>query len=264
MKTIKILCLFVLVLGVTTVQSQTKKEVMKQNEELRLQIGEYESVMDSLDKVGEEINLFLSHIQSNYIKSEKDTSIQSIQTALDSVILAGSSEDVAINDSLKILVDSIAILQAAIGELDVESDLMREIIQGKLKIKDYPQSEKDFLGPWNLANIPIALRNDSIGDGLVSYSRMDIPEPFLKEMITQIEFQVDDLADIYFRDGRREKCFYKINNFTKTGAFSITFDLRKGSNISLIVIALPDGLQFSYKEAEIEDKEIYFIGYMTR
>jgi hypothetical protein len=266
MKTIKILCVSLLMLASTNLKSQTKKDLINQNVQLKLQIGDYNSVLDSLDKVVEEFNMFLNHIQTNYIKSDKDTSIQSIQTSLDSIMLATttSSEYVGGIDSLKILSDSINTIQGFVGEVVDENILLKEIIRGGMKLKDYPQSAKDFLGLWNFPNTQVGLHKDSVANGLVSYSRMDIPDAFLIGMVSQVIFSDDELADIYFRDGTSEKCFYKINNFSKVKPYTISFDRRNSNRLVLIVMALPDGLQFSYKGVGIDDKEIFHLGYMTK
>lgn len=264
MKTIKILCLSLLMLATTNLKSQTKKEVMQQNEQLRLQVGEYESVMDSLDKVGDEFDMFLKHIQTNYIKNEKDTSIQTIQSSLDSIMLTDNSEDAVGNDSLKILTDSIKSIQGYVGEVMDENGLLKEIIRGGMKLNDYPQSAVDVLGTWSFSNTLVGLHKDSLANGLVSYSRMDIPDAFLSGMVSQVVFSEGELADIFFRDGKSEKCFYKINNFSKDKPYTIAFDRRNSNSLVLMITALPDGLQFSYNGGGTKGKEIYHIGYMTK
>ncbi len=266
MKQLLILIAFLFLLGIDSLMAQSKKELQDHNDLLKQQLLFLKSQNDSMNQKIILSDYFIKHFRETYLPVNSNPSLAYTQYYLDSLLTIKPEEEPvkSSTDSLLILRDSLMEFQQMYDTLKFENKVFRDILGILIDEKNYPRSEEDFMGEWQFFINPIFIKQDSLYRGLVTYSRMNLSDDILKGMIKQITFMEDELANILYYDGNNEKCFFEVNNFSKTNTYSIHFDRKDEINIELMVTHLPNGIQVSYQSENNKNKDLFYLGYMKR
>jgi hypothetical protein len=107
------------------------------------------------------------------------------------------------------------------------------------------------------------LAGDAYNSGLVSHNPFTVADSLQKYNIYQLEFLPDELAKIYFKDGRKQNCFYEVKNFSVGKPYEISCTMQQDKfNMTIHVSPMPSGLEVSYEIPLDTTQVIYFNGLM--
>lgn len=180
----------------------------------------------------------------------------------DSLTAANNSKWSGLQALSKSKIDSLSFLLKTADTLRMENQTYKSLLTSLIGENVYPLNESELKGSWQVFVQPLKVMGTGSESGIVSLEKVSLPDSLQKAAIKQIVFLEDDLADIYFIGGRRTKCFYKVNGFSREKSYSIS--IQKGSEINakLFVTPVPRGLQISYKIGKTPGQ--YMFGHMHK
>lgn len=247
-----------------TVKSQTKKEVQFSldtlyKSHLKLE-GDYRRLIDNWRLYDE----FYQHVKVSMLdKSSVNKSIEEGQSLFDGVWNELSKRLKILEDSMTNTVDSLNQLNKKQQLLLMQNEVYLRMLNGKLNEAVYPNTAKELLGVWQLYLSPMQLAGDAYNSGLVSHNPFTVADSLQKYNIYQLEFLPDELAKIYFKDGRKQNCFYEVKNFSVGKPYEISCTKQQDKfNMTIHVSPMPSGLEVSYEIPLDTTQVIYFNGLM--
>jgi hypothetical protein len=180
----------------------------------------------------------------------------------DSLTAANNSKWNGLQSLSKSKIDSLSYLLKSADTLRLENQTFRALLVSLVGENTYPANESELKGSWQVFVQPLMVAGSGKESGIVSLEKMSLPDSLHNAAVKQIVFLEEDLADVYFFGGRKTKCFYKVNGFSRDKTYSIS--LQKGDEINarLFVTPVPRGLQISYKVGKVPGQ--YMFGYMRK
>ncbi|WP_430813156.1 hypothetical protein [Carboxylicivirga sp. RSCT41] len=244
--------------------AQTKREVQftldtLYKSHLRL-VVEYGQLIEEWKKY----DAFYRHVKLSML--DKDLVNEPIEAGVslfDSVWNKNTERYKLLEDSTIYLLDSLSRLQGYQQDLIVQNDLYVRMLNGKLTEASYPNTPNELLGLWNLYLSPMQLKGEGTKSGLVSHNPFTIADSLQRYNIYQLEFMADELANIYFKDGTKQNCFYEVKDFSVGEPYAISCTKQKdGFEMTIHVSPMPAGLEVSYEIPVDSTQVIYFNGLM--
>ncbi|MCG8580686.1 MAG: hypothetical protein MI866_12250 [Bacteroidales bacterium] len=243
---------------------QTKKEIQFSLDTL------YKSHLKLIDEYRQLIvdwkryDAFYRHVKASMLDKEMvNEPIKAGITMFDNVWKRQSEQLKLLEDSTVYLLDSLNRLNEHHGTLVMQNEVYLRMLNGKLNEATYPNTEEELLGLWQLYLSPMQLAGDAYKSGLVSHNPFTIDESLQKYNIYQLEFLPDELANIYFKDGRKQNCFYEITGFSVGAPYSISCTKQQDEfEMTIHVSPMPSGLEISYEIPVDTTQVIYFNGVM--
>jgi len=206
---------------------------------------------------------FYAYISNKFFPEKfKKAGIEKAITLTDSLSKSNESTRTSLQSLSKGKIDSLTLLLRRADTLQMENQTFKNLLVSLIGENVYPQNEGDLKGSWQVFVQPLTITGSGQESGIVSQDKMILPDSLYKASIDQIVFLEEDLADIYFFGGKKTKCFYTVNGFSREKTYTIF--LQKGTeiNIKLFVTPVPRGLQVSYKLGNGTGQ--YMFGYMRR
>lgn len=261
--TVSLLLLFLLSSFLSSTFSQTKKEVQFTLDTLYKSHLKLQNDYKALKKSWYEYDAFLTFIKSTTLDKEYvNESPQSVKELFDEVWTETKNDLTSFEDSSIFLLDSLTRLKEEyVRVMQQNKDYLRLLI-GELDESSFPNTSNEFIGEWSLFLSPIQLSGDTFNSGIISYNPFSMADSLQDNNIYRIEFLQDELANIFFKDGRKQKSFYTINNFNVANPYSITFQKQDEFKLTMHVSPMPDGLQVSYETPLDSEQVLYFYGVM--
>lgn len=127
-----------------------------------------------------------------------------------------------------------------------------------------PLDPKDFTGTWNLILRKIKVTGQSPRAGLVDISAEPLPKTatFLEgNLIVSLTFIDKEFAEFTFNNGEKGKCYYVINEFSKTKPYYIDFKGTK-ADIRMYFMNTVSGPRISFQIPGVEGQ--YYFGQITK
>lgn len=146
------------------------------------------------------------------------------------------------------------------AKMEVYNDIISELA-GK---SQYPNTEADLNGNWQLILKPLVISGESPKAALVSLEQTAMSDTLINAIIRSVSFGADNFAELQFMGGKKIKCFYAVEDFSTTKTYYINFDRGKEISIRLFVTHGENGLQISYEIPGKSGKPLYLFGFMKR
>ncbi|TRX71534.1 hypothetical protein [Carboxylicivirga sp. M1479] len=263
---IKSLALSILILcgaQLADVQSQTKKEIQftldtLYSSHMKLK-GDYEQLL----RYWKQYDNFYQHVKTQALDASLvNEPIDKGAEHFDAVWNSLSSQMRVYEDSLIYLVDSLNRVVEERQDLLVQNKMYLNILSGKLGEAVYPNTEQELVGTWQLFLNPMQTTGDAYQSGLISHNPFTVPDSIQQHNIYQLELMADELATIYFKDGRKQKCFYEVNDFSVGKSYTIKYSKQDEFKLNMHVSPMPTGLEVSYEIPLDTTQVIYFNGVM--
>lgn len=127
-----------------------------------------------------------------------------------------------------------------------------------------PTDPKDFTGTWTLILRKIKVTGESSRSGLVDISSEPLPKTatFLEgNLIATVNFIDKEFAEFTFNNGEKGKCYYVINEFSKTKPYYIDFKGTK-ADIRMYFMNTVSGPRISFQIPGVEGQ--YYFGQITK
>jgi hypothetical protein len=263
--------------GFIQTEAQTRREVQFSLDTLykshvKLQ-NDYQSVLEQY----RQHESFFDHIKTTFLPTEaRNTDVDKIQPIYDEILEKNRFLTQGLKDSILILTDSLQFysdslqfytdsLQLLLDERDEHLNLSqtyKNLLLAKLNEGSFPLSENELIGTWNLFLNPMQVTSDSLKNGLVSHNPFTASDSLLQHYIYKIEFLPDELATMFFKDGRRQKCFYEVKNFSAKTPYRIVCSKQESFKLTIHISPMPSGLNISYEIPLDEKEKLYFFGLM--
>jgi len=167
-----------------------------------------------------------------------------------------------LEDSAVFLIDSLNRLTEFHDSLIASNALYLRLLTGQLSETAFLDSEQELIGSWRLYLKPMQLAGGLYKSGLISYNPFTVPDSIQMHNIYKIDFLPEELANIYFKDGRKQKCFYKVDEFNKGQPFSITYARKDEFELTMHMSPMPGGMEVSYEIPIDSTQVLYFNGVM--
>ncbi len=257
------LLLFVLALISMSATGQTKKEVMFSLDTLyksHLKLtDDYRKLVRSL----QQYDAFYQHVKLAMLDKELvNEPIEKGSQLFDEVWNEQSSQLKVFEDSTIFLLDSLNHLAELYVDCNRQNELYLSLLNSHLYEAAFPHTEKELIGSWQLFLNPMQLSGDAYNSGLISHNPFAVADSLQQYNIFQIDFLPDDLATIYFKNGRSQKCFYEVNGFSVSKPYSLTCSKQDEFKMTIHVSPMPAGLEVSYEIPQSTSQVLYFNGLM--
>jgi hypothetical protein len=230
------------------------------------------AVADSIKKPTENDSLtaqlvlyknFYTHINDKFFPEEfKNIEIEKAIALADSLSAANQSSSKGLQSLSQSKIDSLSILLKSADTLRMENQTFKALLISLIGENVYPLNEMELKGSWQVFVQPLQVSGAGEESAIVSLEKIILPDSLYKLAIKQIVFLEEDLADIYFYGGKKTKCFYKVNGFSRDKTYTIFLQKGDEINTKLFVTPGPRGLQVSYKAGRGTGK--YMFGFMRR
>ena len=245
--------------------AQTKKEVQYTLDTLIKSNKNLHEDYNQLKKEWNIYNQFFMHVKDKFFPPEEiNLSVNEAISRFDQLYSNIENQLIKNSDINLELRDSIATLSKISTELEKNNDIYRKLILSSLSESFYPKSEKELVGQWNLFLNPLSIKGDPFESGIVGINVLDIADSISCYNIFKIEIQQDDLATLFFSDGKEQKCFYSISEFSHNMPYSVYFSKQEEFKLVLRVSPMHNGLMVSYEIPVKTDKVLYYYGLMKR
>jgi hypothetical protein len=245
------------------ITGQTKKEVMFSLDTLyksHLKLtDEYRKLVNNI----KQYDAFYVHVKKAML--DKDLVNEPIGKGIalfDDVWQQQTGQLRILDDSLVFLLDSLNHLSEQFENCSTQSDLYLRLLNSRLYESAYPNTEAELIGSWQLFLNPMQLTGEAYNSGLISHNPFTVADSLQQYNIFQIDFLPDELATIHFKDGRTQKCFYKINEFSVGTPYNITCSKQDEFKMTLHISPMPSGLEVSYEIPLNTTQVLYFNGVM--
>lgn len=245
------------------VTSQTRREIMFSLDTLykshmRLQ-SDYRKLLDKWKLY----DAFYLHVKANVFDKELinepiDNGIEMFNQSWD----GKASLMELLEDSTVYLLDSLSRLSENNLTLTAQNETYLRLLTGSLKEEAYPNTEKELIGTWQLYLNPMQVTGEVLKSGLISHNPFTHADSLQQYNIHQIDVLPDELANIHFKDGRKQKCFYEVENFSGKKPYSIHCSKKEEFKMTIHVSPMPTGLEVSYEIPLDTTQVLYFHGVM--
>ncbi len=206
---------------------------------------------------------FYTYISNKFFPEKyKNIEIQKAITLADSLSAANTSKSQGLQSLSKSKIDSMSQLLKMADTLRIQNQTFKALLVSLIGENVYPLNETELKGNWQVFVQPLTVTGTGQESAIVSLEKIILPDSLYKSSIKQIVFLEEDLADVYFFGGKKTKCFYKVNGFSREKTYSIFLQKGDEINIKLFVTPVPRGLQVSYKMGKETGK--YMFGYMRK
>ena len=169
-----------------------------------------------------------------------------------------------LEDSLRFFKDSISYFDKVIYNLEQENFSYNKILLSLLKKGSFPKSTPEFIGEWDLFLNPVQIHGEPFESGIVGFNSFAPNDSIMLHSIYKIDFSEDEIATLYFVNGKAQKSFYSISDFSTQSPYSIKFIKNEDFKLTLKVSPLPTGLMVSYEAPLKSDSIYYYYGFMRK
>jgi len=206
---------------------------------------------------------FFEHIKKTaFDKSDINVSIEEAQPLFDTAWNGNFARLKFLEDSTTFLLDSLLHLKEMYFDLKRTNETYLRLLTSELNEASFPHTPKELLRSWQLYLSPMQLSGDVSNSGIVSHNPFVVDDSLHQYNIYQIDFLVDELANIHFKNGHKQKCFYEVHDFHDDKPFSISCSKQDEFNLTLHISPMPNGLEVSYEIPIDTTQVIYFNGVM--
>lgn len=251
--------------SVADVSGQTRKELEYMNESMkklaRQLTDEKEQILAEQEKYIE----FYNYFRGRYITDT--TKSQTVDETLHWIKFIHHLNDSASTEFKKrivVLEDSLGGINKYINQVKRENEVFTNAIKMVLSEVEYPVEKKDFVGEWKLFLAPVTVVSDSMETGLVSFNKPASSASMSRDILWKIAFWDHEMAQLFFKNGKEVKCFYRLNGFNPAEYYSITFNKMDQVNVVLYVSHVPLGIQVSYHVQDYQGRQLFYYGIMRR
>lgn len=184
--------------------------------------------------------------------------IDSLRSGRDSIIHLSEA-------SVILMTDSVNHVNQVNDSLRKEVELLQyavNLIKGERGA--IPNDSKDFSGPWKLVLRKMRIAGDSPRSGIVDASNEPVTKTtnFLESnSVTAINFVDSEFAELSFSNGEEAKCYFLVNEFSKTKPYSIDFKGAK-ADFKMYFMHTSVGLHVSFQIPNVDD--LFYIGEMYK
>lgn len=236
--------------------------VAQANQKLTAENTALKAKSDSLSKELDKYYGLYTVIKDKVVKMDFDPSkmakiIDSLQAGRQELSLSAASS-VMLRDSIK----KIMVRYDSIGKENTGLLYAVNLLKGGTGAN--PTDPKDFTGTWNLVLRKIKLTGESPRAGLIDISQEPLPKTatFLEgNLIASVNFLDKEFAELTFNNGDKGKCYYVINEFSKTKPYFIDFKGTK-ADIRMYFMNTASGPRISFQIPGVEGQ--YYFGQITR
>ncbi|MCU4157467.1 hypothetical protein J1N10_15930 [Carboxylicivirga sp. A043] len=254
---------FVLAFLSCNVNAQTKKEVQFSLDTLYRSHLKLNDEYRQLIERWKQYDAFYRHVKATMLEKElANEPIEEGAVLVDEAWNKQTAHLKSLEDSTVYLVDSLNRLYEQHQLLQLQNELYLRMLTGQLNEAAFPHTEKELLGSWNLFLKPMQLSGDAYHSGLISHNPFTVADSLQQYNIYRLEFLPDELANIYFKDGRSQKCFYEVNAFSAGQPYSISYSKQEEFKMTIHVSPMPSGLEVSYEIPLDTTQVLYFNGVM--
>lgn len=250
----------IVVLGLS---AQTKKEIQFSLDTLQKSHLELLNDFEALQQEWRSYDAFIEHFKNKTLdKKHINESLENTQKLFDDVWDKQISNIRTLEDSTTFLLDTLNRLYETHMDIIERDNTFLRLLRGKLSEASFPSTQKELLGMWNLFLKPIQLSGDTFESGLISHNPFTVPDSIQQHNVYRIEFLQDELANIYFRGGHHQKCFYEVNEFNTGKPYTIECTKQDEFKLTLHISPMPHGLEVSYEIPVNTSQVLYFNGVM--
>jgi hypothetical protein len=201
---------------------------------------------------------FYSYINNKFFPEKfRNVDVEKAIALGDSLSAANNKKWTGLQTMSKGKIDSLSVLLKTADTLRMENQTYKSLLTSLIGEDVYPLSENELKGSWYVFVQPLKIVGTGNESGIVSLDKLALPDSLQKAALRQIVFLEEDLADLYFIGGRKTKCFYKVNGFSREKTYSISFQKGNEINAKLFVTPVPRGLQVSYKVGKAPGQYMY-------
>ena len=245
--------------------AQTRKEVQFSLDTLIKANNDLKEDFKSVKADWKEQNNFFEHVKSTFFDpADINASIEEGIAKFDEINEASvkKMEELALTN--KSLTDSLAFYKNKANELETSYKGFERLLMASLNAASFPQSASELTGNWNLFLNPVQISGEPFKSGLVGFNPFVPKKELVPHNIYRIEFAQDEIATLYFSNGKVQKSFFTINGFSSNSPYSVTFTKGDEFKLTLLISPLPNGLMVSYEAPIKADKLFYFYGLMKK
>ncbi|WP_289054543.1 hypothetical protein [Carboxylicivirga marina] len=263
-KSIATVLIILLSLTAAEVHSQTKKEIQFSLDTLYRSNLKLQEEYRKLIEVWKQYDTFYTHVKLSMLDKEfANESIVKGVPLFDEVWKEKTARLDLLEDSTVFLLDSLNHLYEEQVGLLAQNELYLRMLTGQLNEAAYPNTEQELIGLWQLYLSPMQLSGEAYRTGLVSYNPFTVADSLQKHNVYQMEFKAEELAIIYFKDGRKQNCFYEVVNFNVGKPYEINCSKQQDEfEMTIHISPMPSGLEVSYEIPLDTTQVVYFNGVM--
>ncbi|MCU4175386.1 hypothetical protein [Carboxylicivirga sp. N1Y90] len=260
---LKLGLLSLILVGAINTSGQTKKEIQFSLDTLQKSHLLLQNDFESLQENWRQYEAFLEHLKAKTLdKKHINETLENTQNLFDEAWDKQVSHLKTLEDSTTFLLDSLNRLYETHMDMIERDNTFLRLLRGKLSEASFPSTQEELLGMWNLFLKPIQLSGDAFGSGLISHNPFTVADSIQQHNVYKIEFLEDELANIYFRGGKQQKCFYEVNDFDTGKPYTIECTKQDEFQLTLHISPMPHGLEVSYEIPVNTDQVLYFNGVM--
>jgi len=252
----------VMVVCAVFVKGQTKREMLYSLDTLMNSHTVLLRDYNALKAEWKKYNTFFYHVKAAALdKKVINASPAEAKELFDSVWSARESRIASYKDSTSTLLDSLKTLNIYCNDLIKQKDTYLRLLSGQLSEAAYPYTAQELLGEWRLFLSPKELV-DGDNTALISHNPFTVIDSLQQYNLYRIDFLPDELATLFFKGGRKQKCFYKISDFSANHPYSVAFSKQDEFKLKIYISPMPHGLEVSYKIPVDSTSVMYFNGAM--
>lgn len=260
-----IVFLLLLQFTIINISAQSKKEVQEELNALKVKHKELQNKNTELNKMLNEYSIFYSKVKKNLLNKQEQ------EAPLDkgSFSILESIHKIKINTlSLSLLKDSLEtaleISKDEMKALSVQNEIVKNMLLGDAEEASFPSLESELLGNWNLYLSPIQMVGEPFESGFIGTNPLLMNDSISANYMYQIEFEEDEIATLFFKNGASQKVFYKVNDFSVNSPYNIVFSKQDEFKLVAHISPMPNGLEISYETPLKTDKVVYYYGTIKR
>ena len=254
---------FLLLVLSTDVSSQTKREVQFSLDTLYKSHMRLMSDYNKLVKDWKQYDAFYRHVKALVL--EKQLINEPIEKGAELIDEAWNKQLLSLKqleDSTVFLTDSLMYMVEQNTDLLKQNELYLRLLTGPLREVAIINTEKELIGTWHLYLNPMQTTGEPFKSGLISHNPFTINDSLHRHNIYQIDFLPEELANIHFKDGRTQKCFYEVKNFNSGKPYTIVCSKQDEFKVTMHVSPMPTGLEVSYEIPVDSTQVLYYNGVM--
>ncbi|MCT4590849.1 MAG: hypothetical protein N4A71_23700 [Carboxylicivirga sp.] len=245
------------------VTSQTRREVQFSLDTLYKSHKRLQSDYRKLLNQWKVYDAFYLHVKANvldkeFINEPIDNGIEMFNKSWSGV----ASRMELFEDSTIYLIDSLNQLTEQNLKLMAQNETYLRLLTGSLKEAAYPNTEKELIGTWQLYLNPMQVEGKAYKSGIISHNPFTHADSLQQYNIHQLDVLPDELANIHFKDGRKQKCFYEVENFSSKKPYTIHCSKQDDFKMTIHISPMPTGLEVSYEIPLDTTQVLYFHGVM--